>query len=293
MKYLLKNDIKGADWGRIVSDESGETGMRDFPDCFFFGTFNDTVTEENNTVSVYYKGDKNATTIVIPYDKKTKEFGYIFEKPLDKIDLTNNEQCYQEITHFPDQYNLTSCRRYFYNNTAEHIDLTNFNITKVTDIGEMFRGCSSLTSLDVSNFNTAACTNMGAMFQDCLKLTSLDVSNFNTAACTFMGAMFRDCSSLTSLDVSNFNTAACTNMTSMFGYCYKLTSVNGTFEGTNVNLDLSSCPLTNESAMVFINGLANVSETRQITFKSTTYDTLTPEQLAVATSKGWTVIRSY
>lgn len=152
MKYLLKNDIKGADWGRIVSDESGETGMRDFPDCFFFGTFNDTVTEENNTVSVYYKGDKNATTIVIPYDKKTKEFGYIFEKLLDKIDLTNNEQCYQEITHFPDQYNLTSCRRYFYNNTAEHIDLTNFNITKVTDIGEMFRGCSSLTSLDVSKF---------------------------------------------------------------------------------------------------------------------------------------------
>ena len=81
---------------------------------------------------MYYKGDKNATTIVIPYDKKTKEFGYIFEKPLDKIDLTNNEQCYQEITHFPDQYNLTSCRRYFYTNTAEHIDLTNFNITKPT-----------------------------------------------------------------------------------------------------------------------------------------------------------------
>ena len=157
----------------------------------------------------------------------------------------------------------------------------------------MFYGCSSLTSLDLSSFNTAACTNMGAMFSGCRSLTSLDLSSFNTAACKNMVIMFSGCSSLTSLDVSNFNTAACTNMTSMFGYCYKLTSVNGSFEGTNVNLDLSSCPLTNESAMVFINGLANVSETRQITFKSTTYDTLTPEQLAVATSKGWTVIRSY
>ena len=171
------------------------------------------------------------------------------------------------------------------------LDVSKFNTAACKNMGYMFYGCSSLTSLDLSSFDTAACTSMGAMFNRCSSLTSLDLSSFNTAACTYMINMFNGCSSLTSLDVGNFNTAACTNMGYMFDYCYKLTTVTGSFEGTKLNLGLYDCPLTNSSAMVFINGLANVSETRQITFKSTTYDTLTPEQLAVATSKGWTVVR--
>lgn len=71
-----------------------------------------------------------------------------------------------------------------------------------------------------------------------------------------------------------------------------LKNVIGQFNGTKVDLRLDDCPLTNASAMVFINGLAEVSEAKTITFKSTTYDTLTPEQIAVATSKGWNVVRS-
>ena len=38
--------------------------------------------------------------------------------------------------------------------------LTNLNTSKVTTMGEMFRGCSSLTSLDLSNFNTENVQNM-------------------------------------------------------------------------------------------------------------------------------------
>ena len=38
----------------------------------------------------------------------------------------------------------------------------------------MFYGCTSLTSLDLSNFDTSKVTNMGYMFQSCTNLTSLD-----------------------------------------------------------------------------------------------------------------------
>lgn len=41
--------------------------------------------------------------------------------------------------------------------------------------------------------------------------------------------------------------------------------------------------------MVLINGLANVTTAKTITFKTSTYNTLTEEQKAVATSKGWTI----
>lgn len=77
----------------------------------------------------------------------------------------------------------------------------------------------------------------------------------------------------------------------MFYYCDNLTNVIGTFEGLYTGLDLHYSPLTAQSAMVFINGLAEVEETKTLRLSATTYDALTPEQIAIATSKGWTVSR--
>ena len=48
-------------------------------------------------------------------------------------------------------------------------------------MSSMFYSCSNLTSLDVSNFDTSKVTDMGGMFYSCSNLTSLDVSNFDTS----------------------------------------------------------------------------------------------------------------
>ncbi len=77
----------------------------------------------------------------------------------------------------------------------------------------------------------------------------------------------------------------------MFKGCTSLTTVKGKNNVFAVDFVLSDSPLTNKSAMVFINGLSDVASTKEITFKRTTYDTLTEEQIAMATSKGWSVIR--
>lgn len=71
--------------------------------------------------------------------------------------------------------------------------------------------------------------------------------------------------------------------------CNSLTNVVGTIKGIKANIDLSSSPLTNASAMVFINGLETVTQSRTIKFSATTYSTLTDEQKNIATSKGWTI----
>ena len=102
----------------------------------------------------------------------------------------------------------------------------NLNTSAVTDMSDMFSGCSGLTSLNVSNFNTSAVTSMDGMFYGCSGLTSLNVSNFNPSAVTDMSAMFYDCSSLTELNVSNFNTSAVTDMSHMFYGCSGLTELN-------------------------------------------------------------------
>ena len=198
------------------------------------------------------------------------------------------------------------------------LDVSNFDTSNVTNMNNMFSLCSNLTSLDVSNFNTSNVTDMNSMFSKCKGLTSLDVSNFDTSNVTNMDYMFDLCSNLTSIDLSGFETTKLTSINDMFRECYKLkdlyinfdlkliseyqreiflscrslTNVVGKFNNYKYNLDLSFSPLTAQSAMVFINGLATVTETRRLSLSATTYDSLTPEQIAIATAKGWTVIRS-
>ena len=103
--------------------------------------------------------------------------------------------------------------------------IENLNTENVTDMSDMFRFCSSLTSLDVTHFNTGNVTSMADMFSSCPRLAELDVTHFNTANVKDMSDMFASCSGLISLDVTNFNTANVTNMRYMFKGCFKLKEI--------------------------------------------------------------------
>ena len=70
-------------------------------------------------------------------------------------------------------------------------------------MGNMFYGCSALTSLDLTNFNTANVEFMYYMFYGCSALKSLDLTNFNTAKVTDMNNMFYGCSALTTIYASD------------------------------------------------------------------------------------------
>ncbi len=118
-------------------------------------------------------------------------------------------------------------------------DLKYLNTEQVTDMSNMFYGCSALTSLDVTHFNTAKVTNMNYMFYRCSKLTSLDVTKFNTANVTNMSYMFCRCPVLSSLDVTKFNTANVTNMSYMFESCSALSSLDLSNFNTAIVTDMS------------------------------------------------------
>lgn len=111
----------------------------------------------------------------------------------------------------------------------ESIDVSGFNTTKVTDMSSMFGTCSSLKSLDVTNFKTDNVKNMRTMFYVCSSLTSLNVSNFDTGNVTNMIEMFRSCSALTTITVgSGWKTEAVTGSSSMFSGCEALVGEKGT-----------------------------------------------------------------
>ena len=200
-------------------------------------------------------------------------------RALTSLDVSNFDT--SSVTNMA--YMFSACR------ALTSLDVSNFDTSNVTDMSSMFSFYQGLTSLDLSNFNTSNVTDMSSMFQNCPNLTSLNLSNFNASSVTNMRYMFSYCSNLTSLDLSGWNLSKVTDMNNMFYGCYALTTITGPITGISTNIDLKYSPLTHDSAMVFLNGLNTVTETKTITFKSTTYETLTEAEIAAATAKGWTV----
>ena len=109
------------------------------------------------------------------------------------------------------------------------------NTSEVTNMNDMFSGCSSLTSLDVSGFNTSNVEYMASMFYGCSNLKNLDLSSFNTSNVSFMSNMFSYCRKLQSVNLSSFNTSNVVEMSGMFIECNKLASVDlSSFNTSNV-----------------------------------------------------------
>ena len=201
--------------------------------------------------------------------------------------------------------NVTSTKFMFFNcSNLEHIPLYDFS--NVQNMHGTFVGCTNLTN--IPQLNTHNVTDMSYCFQNCTSLTA--IPQINTSNVQNMWCMLLDCTSLTT--IPQINTSNVTNMISCFSGCTKLTSVPlldfskvekaaalfadctsltdvGGFTGLKTDINFEDSPLTHDSALNVIDNLA-VSSGHTIMFKKTTFDTLTPADIAKATSKGWTIM---
>ena len=109
-----------------------------------------------------------------------------------------------------------------FNKVKQIIGLDTLDISKVTDMHNMFYGCKSLTELNISNYNVSNVTDMSYMFSGCSSLTELNIDNWDVSNVTDMSGMFYTCRSLTELNISNWNVSNVTNMGYMFGFCKNL-----------------------------------------------------------------------
>ena len=111
----------------------------------------------------------------------------------------------------------TSLNSLLYNSTNV-VELLGVNTTGITNMKQMFDGCTSLTSVQL--FDTSNVTNMNGMFDGCTSLTSVPL--FDTSNVTDMSYMFSLCNSITIVPL--FNTYKVTNMSGMFAQCRNVQS---------------------------------------------------------------------
>lgn len=123
--------------------------------------------------------------------------------------------------------NVTRTDLMFYGNRSlRTLNLSKWNMSKVTSIFMMFGNTPTLTSIgDVSNWDTSNVASFTSMFV-LSGISSLDLSKWNTVRATDMRAMFKGAGSLTSVgDLSKWNTSNVTNLIEMFSGTSNLKSI--------------------------------------------------------------------
>lgn len=147
--------------------------------------------------------------------------------------------------------------------------------------------------VDLNCLSGFAVSDFYAMFRLC-NISEIDLSPLDTSNLTSCYSMF-NYAKTERIHLGRFNITKVPNapyggMASMFTGTTKLTTVTGEFIGKikQSNFDLGSAPLTAESVMIFFNAL-DEEYPSTITISKTTNGYLSEEQLAIPTSKGWTV----
>ncbi|HGF7173779.1 TPA: BspA family leucine-rich repeat surface protein, partial [Enterococcus hirae] len=185
-----------------------------------------------NTDKVDIKAIKKivlAGKVVAPEDSV-----YLFSSDVTGAKYLNNLTEIEGLNQL-DTSNVTNMREMFKEmSNLTSLDVSSFDTSKVTDMSYMFYR-NGVTSLDVSGFDTSKVTAMSLMFSGMNNVTNLDVNGWNTSNVTNMSGMFLGMSSITSLDVSGFDTSNVTTMSNMFRGMSNLTSLDlSNFDTSNV-----------------------------------------------------------
>lgn len=188
----------------------------------------------------------------------------------------------------------------FFQNCKSLETIPTLNISHITNTNSMFASCSSLKS--ISQLDTSNVVNMGSMFASCSKLKS--IPQLNTNKVTYMGWMFSQCTLLET--IPQLDTSNVTNISNIVDNCRYLENLGG-FENlgmayeisqsanySNYTLKLSgSNNLTHESLMNVINNLYDIKtkgcNAQKLILGTTNINKLTSEEIAIATSRGWSV----
>lgn len=167
--------------------------------------------------------------------------------------------------------------------------IKDWDVSNITNMDSMFvMGGGGGGTLDLSSWRPDKVTSIAQMFMGASFVT-INVGGWNTSKVTDMQYLFMN-SSLRTLNISNWDFGNADTSKDLFN-CSFLTDVTGPVYNIRNSISLrNSRNLTAESAMVFINGLAEVGEPQTLTLSSEAYGKLTEEQIAIATSKGWTIV---
>lgn len=207
--------------------------------------------------------------------------------------------------------NITNTDSLFYGctllNSGEKLDLKNlFAKHKCTQFVSMFEFCN-FTTIDISNWDMSNISNLAGLFATCKNLKEMDFSIFTFPDIVNSYAIFRDCVGLEKVNLIgtplNNNTGKNSQMFEGNTYPKLYTLVGdktidevvsnnlGVYIGATTNQIAPPAILERNSLRAIINGVADLSgkEPQTLIFGDSYIAKLTEEDIAIATAKNWTI----
>ena len=134
------------------------------------------------------------------------------QNPIDFNDI--------DVSNIYSFYNYNKNKGIFDGTKFKYIDISDWDVSNVTDMSGTFFDCSELKSVgDLSSWNVSKVTDMKCMFSYCNTLVSVgNISKWNVSNVTNMYSMFYDCK-LFNQDLSGWNVSNVTIPYGIFDNC--------------------------------------------------------------------------
>lgn len=107
---------------------------------------------------------------------------------------------------------------------VRYIDITNVITSELTNMKNMFKGCTGLEELRW-RINSKKVVDMSGLFEGCLSLSRVDLNILNTSKVIDMSRMFAS-TAFEKLDLRNFDTHNVKNYVGMFEECSELEDID-------------------------------------------------------------------
>jgi len=100
---------------------------------------------------------------------------------------------------------LNTLESLFENTTQlKQINLTDLDMSEITNMDSMFSGCSSLEDIIFEGVDTRKVKSMNYLFKNCKNLKTIDMSPINSQNVDNMSAVFSGCENINSVNISTF-----------------------------------------------------------------------------------------
>ena len=134
---------------------------------------------------------------------------------------------------------ITNMGDLFFNVRNINFDVSEWDVSNVTNMTNMFYGCSNFKDNGIENWNVNNVEIFIGMFTYCSNIYDIDFSNWNVSNGKYFNSMFFECKKFKGNGLENWVVGKVKDMSNMFYNC------------TNFNCDLSNWDISNVKNMSF------------------------------------------
>lgn len=172
-----------------------------------------------------------------------------------------------------------------------------------TSFTQMFYNNEYITNAYCDDWETGNCTNFNQMFRVAYRLKKLNVKNWDTSKGLSFNGLFdragRYANPRWKLDVTGWSAESATDVFAIFNHQISVVGENTiedvieknlcVLKGLKVSIQTTLDADDRASLRAIINGLADLNGQETKVFNVTPHNSLTEEDIAIATNKGWTI----